>query len=68
MTLGMFGQALCAVEVGGDVSLVGVKDGRSFRFAGQGRVYGKVGPCPTCLVFDKSVILLYANQRWTVDF
>lgn len=68
MTLGMFGQALCAVEVGGDVSLVGVKDGRSFRFAGQGHVYGKVGNCPVCLVFNKNIILLYQDKHWSVDF
>jgi hypothetical protein len=53
------GEALCLVSIGGRMSLVGVKEGLSatspMRFAGSGNVKGKVGCCPFCVKFNKSV-------------
>jgi hypothetical protein len=53
------GEALCLVSIGGRMSLIGVKEGLSasspMRFAGNGNVKGKVGCCPFCVKFNKSV-------------
>ena len=53
------GEALCLVSIGGRMSLVGVKEGLSvtspMRFSGSGNVKGKVGCCPFCVKFNKSV-------------
>jgi hypothetical protein len=53
------GEALCLVSIGGRMSLVGVKEGLSatspMRFSGTGKVKGKVGCCPFCVKFNKSV-------------
>ena len=53
------GEALCLVSIGGRMSLVGVKEGLSatspMRFAGSGGVKGKVGCCPFCVKFNKTV-------------
>jgi hypothetical protein len=65
MTLGASGEALCAVSIRGDVSLVGVKDGGDFRFNGRGRLSGKAGPCPLCLKFSKSAQVKY-DDSWSV--
>lgn len=66
MLLGASGEALCAVSIRGDVSLVGVKDGGDFRFNGRGQLKGRVGPCPLCLKFSKSAKVKYDN-KWSVD-
>ena len=52
------GQALCVVTVRGEVMLIGVKSD-IMRFRGSGRISGKVGSCPFCLKFGKSVGFTY---------
>lgn len=69
MTLGVTGEALCAVTVGGEVSLAGVKSGGDYNFAGRGRIFGEVGKCPFCVNFDKSVEFFYTDASgWDVDY
>ncbi len=69
MDLGVYGEALCVVEVGGEIALVGVKSGAVYSFAGTGRVFGKVGVCPLCTEFNKQVEFKYtANGGWDVDY
>ena len=68
MTAGVVGKALCAVEIGGQVTMVGVKQGNDFSFAGVGRLFGSAGVCPLCVEFDKSVGISYRNKEWDYDF
>lgn len=66
MLAGASGEALCAVSIRGDVSMVGVKDGGEFRFNGRGRLKGKAGPCPLCVKFSKTAKVKY-DSKWSVD-
>lgn len=68
MLVGASGRALCAVEVGGELTLIGAKVGNKFNFSGKGRVFGKVGICPLCTEFDKKVTLTYKNNKWDYDY
>ena len=67
MLLAASGEALCLVSIKGDVSLVGVKVADDFRFSGRGRLSGKVGSCPFCVKFGKTLNLEYKNDRWSYD-
>lgn len=67
MELDVSGEALCAVGVSGNVSLVGLKTGNDFRFSGRGRIGGRVGKCPFCLKFNKSVDIEYAREQWKLS-
>ena len=55
------------MTIKGDMTLIGVKQGDNFRFRGRGGVGGKVGPCPFCLKFRKSITVTYDNG-WDVDY
>jgi hypothetical protein len=69
MTLGVYGEALCAVEVGGEVSLAGTKSGDTYNFAGYGRVFGQAGKCPLCVKANFQVDFQYTDVGgWEVDF
>jgi hypothetical protein len=69
MTLGVFGEALCAVEVGAEISLAGSKSGDTYNFAGYGRVTGKAGVCPLCVKANFQVDLKYTDASgWDVNF
>jgi hypothetical protein len=69
MTLGIYGEALCAVEVGGEVSLAGTKSGDTYNFAGYGRVFGEAGKCPICVKANFQVDFLYTDLGgWQVDY
>lgn len=62
------GEALCILSVRGDLDLVGLKRGSDYSFSGRGGVKGKVGVCPFCIKFSKSVGVLYKNDEWDVDY
>lgn len=62
------GEALCLISVRGSIDLIGVKRGDDFRFSGQGRIKGKVGACPFCKRFNKSVRVTYQNGDWDADY
>lgn len=66
--LGASGEALCAVTVRGEVELYGVKQGDSYRARGKGKIKGKVGCCPFCLKFGKTVTITYDNGAWDADY
>jgi hypothetical protein len=69
LTMGIYGEALCAVEVGGEVSLVGLKSGSTYAFAGSGRIYGRAGPCPICVEADFRPSFNYTDANgWKVEF
>ena len=65
------GEALCLVSIGGRMSLVGVKEGfdltSPMRFAGKGTVKGKVGACPFCVKFNKSVGVKFSASNGTIS-
>jgi len=58
------GEALCLVSVNGEISMVGAKVGDDLRYRGRGTVGGRVGACPFCVKFSKSILLKYRNDRW----
>lgn len=62
------GEALCVISVRGDVDLIGLKRGDDFRFSGQGRIKGKVGACPFCKKFGKTVRFTYQGGSWDADY
>ena len=66
--LGASGEALCAVNVSGAVTLVGVKDGENLRMNGKGRISGRAGSCPFCVKFGKTVTITYDNGDWDADY
>lgn len=69
MTLGVYGEALCAVEIGTELSLAGSKSGDSYNFAGHGRIFGQAGKCPLCVKADFQVDFKYTDAAgWDVDF
>jgi hypothetical protein len=68
MMLGVHGELLCIVSVGGTVKLVGVKNPDGLTLKGTGEVHGEIGPCPFCISFSKSIGMQYKNGSWDVDF
>lgn len=68
MHMSASGEALCVISVRGDVDLIGVKRGDDFRFSGQGRIRGKVGVCPLCKRFNKTVRFTYQGGSWDADY
>jgi hypothetical protein len=68
MIAGAVGKALCAVEIGGRVELIGSKSGNDFSFFGRGTLFGEVGACPLCITFDESVEISYSDSTWEYSF
>lgn len=72
MLLGVSGEVLCLVHVGGQVKLVAVKEGISdasgLRMKGTGTVFGEIGICPFCIDFEKSLGITYEDMDYDVDF
>lgn len=69
MTLGVFGEGLCVVEIGAEVSLVGSKSGDSYNFAGYGRISGQAGKCPLCVKASFQADFKYTDAGgWNVKF
>ncbi len=65
---GVSGEALCLLQIGGSLNLVGVKAGDDFRFKGTGHIFGSVGPCDACVSFDKVIKATYLNGQWDIDY
>ncbi len=68
MKAGVLGEALCIVTIKGEVKMVGLKSGDDLRFNGKGRLSGKVGWCPFCVKFGKTVGITYQNGSWDIDY
>ena len=66
--LGADGEALCVVNVSGEVTLVGVKDGDDMRMLGKGKISGRAGSCPFCIKFSKTATITYENGKWDADY
>ena len=67
MDVSASGEALCAVSVKGEVSMVGAKQGGELRYDGRGRISGKAGACPLCVKFGKNVGIQYQSHQWSID-
>ena len=68
MFLGISGEALCLVSIGGDVTMIGVKHGTDLEFKGTGHFEAEVGPCPFCYTWSKSVGIQFKNLSWHIDY
>ena len=69
LSLGIYGDALCAVCVEGEIDLVGAKTGNTYAFAGQGRVFGSAGPCKLCVKANFQCDFNYTDSTgWDVKF
>ena len=66
--LGASGEALCVVSVRGEVEIYGLKQGSEYRARGKGKIKGKVGCCPFCVKFNKTVTVTYDDGEWDVDY
>ena len=67
MKLGLSGEVLCLIYVKGQVVLVGVKSGDDLIFKGRGDLAARIGFCPFCLEFSKSIGMKF-QKGWSVDF
>ncbi len=68
MKAGVLGEALCIVTIRGEIKMIGLKSGDHLRFRGRGRLSGKVGWCPFCVKFGKTVTLSYERGAWDLDY
>jgi hypothetical protein len=67
MFLAVSGEALCLVSIRGDVKMIIASQGGDVRGAGSGKFSAKVGRCPFCIKFNKSVKIKYDNGSWAID-
>jgi len=67
MFLAVSGEALCLVSIRGDVKMIVASQGGDVRGAGSGKFSAKVGRCPFCIKFNKSVKIKYDNGSWAID-
>jgi len=68
MKAGVLGEALCVVTIKGEIVMIGVKSGDDLTLRGSGRLSGKVGWCPFCIKFGKTVGITYKNGDWDIDY
>ena len=66
--LGAEGEALCVVGIRGEITLSGIKNGDIMRLRGRGRLSGKLGWCPFCIKYGKSVVVVYENGSFDVYY
>ncbi len=65
--LGVSGEALCLVNIRGEVKMIVASQAGTFRGSGTGKFSAKVGACPFCIKFRKSVKIKYDDGRWSID-
>ncbi|MEM9079398.1 MAG: hypothetical protein AAGC74_01760 [Verrucomicrobiota bacterium] len=65
--LGVSGEALCVVSIKGEIKIILASQGGVLRGAGTGKFSAKVGWCPFCIKFSKSVKLLYDDGDWSMQ-
>lgn len=65
--LGISGEALCLVSIRGDVKMILASQAGTMRGSGTGKFSAKVGWCPFCIKFRKSVKIKYDNGGWGID-
>ena len=65
--LGVSGEALCLVSIRGEVKMIVASQAGNVRGAGTGKFSAKVGWCPFCIKFKKSVKIKFDNGDWSLD-
>lgn len=65
--LGVSGEALCLVSIRGEVKMIVASQAGNVRGSGTGKFSAKVGWCPFCIKFSKSVKIKFDNGSWSVD-
>ena len=65
--LGVSGEALCLVNVRGEVKMILASQAGNVRGAGTGNFSAKVGACPFCIKFRKKVGINYDNGDWSFN-
>ena len=64
--LGVSGEALCIVSIKGEIKIILASQGGVLRGAGNGKFSAKVGACPFCVKFNKSVKLIFDDGNWSM--
>ena len=67
MFLGVSGEALCLVSIRGDVKMIVASQAGNIRGSGTGKFSAKVGWCPFCVKFKKSVKIKFDNGSWGIN-
>jgi hypothetical protein len=57
LALGVDGEVLCLLSIGGRIDMIGFKSGERFKLKGKGRVYAELGWCDFCVKVSKSVTM-----------
>ncbi|MGC6466275.1 MAG: hypothetical protein ACON5N_11860 [Akkermansiaceae bacterium] len=65
--LGVSGEALCLVSIRGEVKMIVASQAGNVRGSGTGKFSAKVGWCPFCIKFSKSVKIKFDNGSWSID-
>jgi hypothetical protein len=65
--LGVSGEALCVVSIKGEIKIILASQAGKLKGAGNGKFSAKVGWCPFCIKFSKSVKLLYNDGSWSIQ-
>ena len=67
MFLGVSGEALCLVSIRGDVKMIVASQAGNVRGSGTGKFSAKVGWCPFCVKFKRSVKIKFDNGSWGIN-
>lgn len=67
MLLGVSGEALCLVSIRGEIKMTLASQAGQLRGSGKGTFKAKVGACPFCVKFKKSVKVKYDNGNWGIN-
>ncbi|MDP0490197.1 MAG: hypothetical protein Q7Q71_04015 [Verrucomicrobiota bacterium JB023] len=65
--LGVEGEAICLVTIGGEIKIILALQSGRLRGAGTGKFYAKIGWCPFCVKFSKSIKLIYDDGSWSMQ-
>lgn len=65
--LGVSGEALCVVSIRGEIRIILASQAGRLRGAGNGKFSAKIGWCPFCIKFNKSVRLLFDDGDWSMQ-
>lgn len=67
MLLGVSGEALCLVSIRGEIKMTLASQAGSLKGSGKGTFKAKVGACPFCVKFKKTVGVKYNNGSWSMN-
>jgi hypothetical protein len=68
MRMGASGEALCVFSIKGTIDLTGAANPDGVKMQGKGKLKGKIGKCPFCKKFGKTVKVTYENGDWDASW